>query len=101
MTFSDGPRHYGKTALLNWFKTACEDRKLDVVVLTPDEIPDRTALIAALSPRTWMSKLLPRKAGIAAVGSEEWVKMPTTIDDPDTLGEITGALRGVGDAGGG
>ena len=47
-----GPRGNGKTALLKWFKAACEDRKPDVVALTPDEIPDRVALIAALSPRT-------------------------------------------------
>ena len=67
MTVNDDSRHYGKTALLNWFKAACKDRKLDVVALTPDEIPNRAALIAALSPRTWMSKLLPRKVGVAAV----------------------------------
>ena len=33
-------------------KAACEDCKPDVVALTPDEIPDRVALIDALSPRT-------------------------------------------------
>ena len=77
-----GPRGNGKTVLLNWFKNACEDRKLDVVALTPDEIPDRAALIAALSPRTWMSKLMPRKVGVAAVGSVEWA---ASAEAPDNL----------------
>ena len=77
-----GPRGNGKTALLNWFKAACEDRKLDVVALTPDEIPNRAALIAALSPRTWRSKLLPRKVGVAAVGSVEWA---ASAEAPDNL----------------
>ena len=77
-----GPRGNGKTVLLNWFKNACEDRKLDVVVLTPDEIPNRAALIAALSPRTWRSKLLPRKVGVAAVGSAEWA---ASAEAPDNL----------------
>ena len=77
-----GPRGNGKTALLNWFKAACEDRKLDVVALTPDEIPNRVALIAALSPRTWRSKLLPRKVGVATVGSVEWA---ASAEAPDNL----------------
>ena len=77
-----GPRGNGKTALLNWFKNTCEDRKLDVVALTPDEIPNRAALIAALSPRTWRSKLLPRKVDVAAVGSVEWA---ASAEAPDNL----------------
>ena len=77
-----GPRGNGKTVLLNWFKAACEDRKLDVVALTPDEIPDRAALVAALSPRTWRSKLRPRKVGVAAVGSVEWA---ASAEAPDNL----------------
>ena len=76
-----GPRGNGKTVLLNWFKAACEGRKLDVVALTPDEIPDRAALIAALSPRTWGSKLMPRKVGIAAVGSVEWAASAAAPDN--------------------
>ena len=78
-----GPRGNGKTVLLNWFRDACEDRKLDVVALTPDEIPHRAALVAALSPRTWMSKLLPRKVGVAAVGSVEWAG--SAAEAPDNL----------------
>ena len=77
----DRPARNGKTVLLNWFKAACEDRKLDVVALTPDEIPNRAALIAALSPRTWMSKLMPRKVGVAAVGSVEWAASAVAPDN--------------------
>ena len=76
-----GPRGNGKTVLLNWFKAACEGRKLDVVALTPDEIPNRAALIAALSPRTWGSKLMPRKVGVAAVGSVEWAASAAAPDN--------------------
>ena len=76
MTFNDDSRHYGKTALLNWFKAACEDRKLDVVALTPDEIPNRTALIAALSPRIWRSKLLARVAAREALHRLGYVWRP-------------------------
>ena len=77
-----GPRGNGKTVLLNWFENACKARKLDVVALTPDEIPHRAALIAALSPRTWTSRLLPRKVGVAAVGSVEWA---ASAEAPDNL----------------
>ena len=78
-----GPRGNGKTVLLNWFKRACEDRKLDAVALTPDEVPSRAALAAALSPRTWRSKLRPRKVGVAAAGSVEWA--PSAAEAPDDL----------------
>ncbi len=78
-----GPRGNGKTVLLNWFRDACERRKLDVVALTPDEIPSRAALAAVLSPRTWASKLLPRKVGVAAVGSVEWAG--SVAEAPDHL----------------
>ena len=76
MTFNDDSRHYGKTALLNWFKAACEDRRLDAVALTPDEIPNRTALVAALSPRTWGSKLLARLAARKALHRLGYVWRP-------------------------
>ena len=78
-----GPRRNGKTVLLNWFKNACRERQLDVVALTPDEIPNRAILVARLSPRTWMSKLLPRKVGVAAVGSLEWTA--SVAEAPDNL----------------
>ena len=81
--FMTGPRGNGKTVLLNWFKRACEDRELDAVALTPDEVPSRAALAAALSPRTWTSKLRPRKVGVAAVGSVEWAT--SAAEAPDDL----------------
>ena len=68
-----GPRGTGKTVLLNWFKRACREREreVDVVSLTPDDIGTRDALIEVLSP-PGISRLLPRKLGVAAVGSVEW-----------------------------
>ncbi len=69
-----GPRGNGKTVLLNWFEQACRDhgRDVDVVNLTPNDIPTRDALIDVLAPRPGLAKLLPRKLGVAAVGSVEW-----------------------------
>ena len=69
-----GPRGNGKTVLLDWFKRACRERapEVDVVTLTPDDIPTRDALIDVLAPPAAMAKLLPRKVGVAAVGSVEW-----------------------------
>jgi hypothetical protein len=69
-----GPRGNGKTVLLNWFKRACRGHAtaVDVVALTPSDIPTREALIDVLAPPSGMAKLLPRKVGVAAVGSVEW-----------------------------
>ena len=47
-----GPRGNGKTVLLNWFKRACSGhaRAVDVVAVTPNDIPTREALIDVLAP---------------------------------------------------
>ena len=68
-----GPRGNGKTTLLNWLKTACADApSVEVLPLTPRDVPAHPALINALLPRRGLAKLLPRKVGIASVGSAEW-----------------------------
>ena len=68
-----GPRGNGKTVLLNWLKTACADAPaVDVLSLTPRDVPTPPALTDALLPRRGLVKLLPRKVGIASVASAEW-----------------------------
>ena len=69
-----GPRGTGKTVLLNWFERACRDHEpdVDVVKLTPADVPTPDALIEVLAPPSGIAKLLPRKLGVAAVGSVEW-----------------------------
>ena len=68
-----GPRGNGKTVLLNWFEIACRNgRRVDTVRLTPRDIPDQETLVETLVPRRGFAKLLPRKVGIASVGSAEW-----------------------------
>ena len=69
-----GPRGNGKTALLNWFKAACGESAsgVDVLGLTPGEIADAEGLVDAVAPRRGLAKLLPRKVGVASVGSAEW-----------------------------
>ena len=68
-----GPRGNGKTALLNWFRGACENAEtpVDAVLMTPRDVPDLEALVDALAPRRGVRKLLPRKLAIASVGSAE------------------------------
>ena len=69
-----GPRGNGKTALLNWFKTTCGERVsgVDVLRLTPGEVADTQGLIDTVVPRRGIASLLPRKVGVASVGSPEW-----------------------------
>ena len=69
-----GPRGNGKTALLRWFERACHESatKLDVVAVAAPDVPDRAALLAELTPPTGISRLLPRKVGVAALASAEW-----------------------------
>ena len=67
-----GPRGNGKTALLNWFGAACARQLVDVVALTPQSILSREELVDALAPRRAIAKWLPRRVGVAALGSAEW-----------------------------
>ena len=77
-----GPRGNGKTVLLRWFQHACPQAEpaVDVVAMTPSALPNPTALADALAPRGRLAKLLPRKVGIASVGSAEWAS-PTARRD--------------------
>ena len=54
----------------------------------------KTAAVVQRLPKTRSGKILRGTMQKIADG-DEW-KMPATIDDPEILGEITGALRGVG-----
>ena len=71
-----GPRGNGKTALLRWFQQACVEHEpsVDVLSLTPSVLPDVSALADALAPRRRLAKLLPRKIGIASIGTAEWMR---------------------------
>ena len=87
-----GPRGNGKTVLLNWFKAACMDaNSVDVLALTPRDIPAPQALMDALLPRRGLAKLLPRKVGIASVGSAEWA--PTGSRWRSLAKELAGRCR--------
>ena len=78
-----GPRGNGKTALLNWFKRQCRaSGAVDVAALTPQDIRDSRSLVDELAPRSALARLLPRKVGVAAVGSLEW---ETGTDTPARL----------------
>ena len=68
-----GPRGNGKTALLRWFERACRENatRVDVAAVAAADVPDRAALLAELAPPTGISRLLPRKVGVAALASAE------------------------------
>ena len=89
-----GPRGTGKTVLLNWFERECRDRTagVDVVTLTPDDIPTRDGLVDVLAPPSRLAKLLPRKVGVAAVGSVEWAPPPGSTRN--LRSELTARCRG-------
>ena len=57
-----GPRGNGKTVLLNWFRAACMDApSVEVLALTPRDIPTPAALMDALLPRRGLAKLISRE----------------------------------------
>ena len=60
-----GPRGNGKTVLLNWFDGVCAETSVDVVALTPRDVPNDQALVEVLAPRRGIAKWLERKAGVA------------------------------------
>ena len=82
-----GPRGNGKTVLLRWFEHACAQSKpaVDVAWLTPSAVPNQPALLDALAPRRRLAKLLPRKVGIASIGSAEWAS-------PNGRNDLAGAV---------
>ena len=67
-----GPRGNGKTALLNWFRAACKDRKVDAMALTPQRFSSHEELVDLLAPPRILARWLPRKIGVAGLGSAEW-----------------------------
>ena len=89
-----GPRGTGKTVLLNWFERVCRDRTahVDVATLTPDDIPNRDGLVDVLAPPSRLAELLPRKVGVAAVGSVEWAPPPGRTRN--LRAELTARCRG-------
>ena len=76
-----GPRGNGKTALLTWFRDACRNASVDAVSLTPHRIPSHEALVDVLAPRKGLAKWLPRKIGVAALGTAEWNLEGATAKD--------------------
>ena len=77
-----GPRGNGKTVLLRWFQRACAEHEpsVDVASLTPSALSGPASLVDALAPRRGLAKLLPRKVGIASIGSAEWTPSNSARD---------------------
>ena len=63
-----GPRGNGKTVLLHWLEQAAEQRGIDGVWLTPDEIPDLGRLANALTPPGLLQRLERKLRGIGLFG---------------------------------
>ena len=77
-----GPRGNGKTVLLVWFRRMCQASAAspDVVAINAGDVPNRAALRSQLAP-TLLARFLPRKIGVAGLGSAEWA----TADATDRL----------------
>ena len=70
-----GPRGNGKTALLRWFRRAVEasGKDVDVVWLTPGEIPDMDRLATSLVPPSRFASLRPDTLSLSAgIGQLGW-----------------------------
>ncbi len=63
-----GPRGNGKTVLLRWFKDEC-GQAVDVVSLTPDDLPNVDVLATRLVPPSKFKQLLPDNLVVGAGGS--------------------------------
>ena len=66
-----GPRGNGKTALMRWFEQDIHDtaEQVDVVWLTPDDIPDLDKLANRLAPPSRFKQLLPETLSVALGGA--------------------------------
>ena len=70
-----GPRGNGKTALLRWFRREVEarDEDVDVVWLTPGEIPDLDRLATSVVPPSRFASLRPGTLSLSAgIGRLGW-----------------------------
>ena len=63
-----GPRGNGKTVLLRWFQQIARQHDIDVVWLTPDEIPDLDRLAHILTPPGLLRRLERKLRGISLSG---------------------------------
>ena len=63
-----GPRGNGKTVLLRWLEEEAKKRGLDVVWLTPDDIPDPGRLANALRPPSFLQWLWSKLRWISLFG---------------------------------
>ena len=71
-----GPRGNGKTVLLNWFGSACDEARVQVVRIAPSRVDTWQTLCAALLPPSRLRRLLPSKWGVAGLGKAEWEASP-------------------------
>ena len=77
-----GPRGNGKTVLLNWFEGACREAgRIDIARLSPSRTRTGQALVDALLPAPIISKILPRKLGVAGVGHAEWAAPTPSVQN--------------------
>lgn len=72
-----GPRGNGKTVLLRWFKKECA-QTVDVLSLTPDDLPNVDVLATRLVPPSKFKQLLPDSLVVGAGGSHAVWDMTST-----------------------
>ena len=64
-----GPRGNGKTVLLGWVEAeAASEPRLDVLLVTPSEIPDRARLAETVLPDSWWGRSGVSQGSVAGTG---------------------------------
>ena len=77
-----GPRGNGKTALLAWLQQeAAAYPEIDVLRLTPADIPSEPKLVERLLPTSWLQRLAPREVSIRGITWRTGENAKTSLDE--------------------
>ena len=77
-----GPRGNGKTALLAWLqREAAAYPGVDVLRLTPADIPGEARLVERVLPTSWLQRLAPREVSLRGITWRAGRDEPTPLDE--------------------
>ena len=77
-----GPRGNGKTALLAWLQQeAAAYPEIDVLRLTPADIPSEPKLVERLLPTSWLQRLAPKEVSVRGITWRTDESATTPLDE--------------------
>ena len=77
-----GPRGNGKTALLAWLQQeASAYPEIDVLRLTPADIPSEPKLVERLLPTSWLQRLAPKEVSVRGITWRAGGSAATSLDE--------------------